>query len=452
MTTVFKLPSEILLDVFSLAIRNSHIPHLTFTTGNIFQDCVALINISRVCRRWRELALTDPSFWSSIHIHLDDPTAETLRQAAYFADVCYSRSKDLPLTIFITLANLSDLRIAHLLLQSVISHEARWTRIAINLTPNPRSPESSAIPFPESHDGATEEHDLSLRNAGSSHLKEFQCNLGTLFTYSMTEPLPALESLKITCYKLTGCLYTLTKWLPLAPNLQELDLTVHYDCFVAYCTERNEQAWMTAAQETRVRPHFVLPALRTLNAWAPLIPYFTCPALERYVMDMISWRSQDLINYLEFIERSGAPSSFRTIEIRRPNDLLNIAPVRAYFVQSITNVVVISPGELFFDFFLERSEDGQDFAILPGLEYLEITGFVDAYFGHFSTLVTSRWDIGAPRRALKSVKLEDCFWSSPIPELLLSPTRAGIDLTLVEERWREIARCVNEGLLLSICE
>ncbi|KLO08722.1 hypothetical protein SCHPADRAFT_1000756 [Schizopora paradoxa] len=458
MTTIFKLPSEILFFVFSLAVRNSHIPHLILTTGNDFKDCVTLINISRVCRRWRELALTDPSFWSSIHIHLDDPTAETLRQATYFADVCFSRSKKLPLTVSITLANLSDLRVAHPLMYMVISHEPRWSRIAINLTPNRRSPESSisrivdlpncrspestAITFPESRNRASEQQYLELRNAGSSHLKEFQFNLGSLFTYSMTEPLPTLESLRITCYKLTGCMYTLTKWLPLAPNLQELELTVHYDCFFAYAAKQNEQAWMTAAQETRVRPHFVLPTLRTLNVWAPLIPYFTCPGLETYVMEKISWQAQDLTNYLEFVERSGTPPSFRSIEIKTPPSLLDAAHVRGYFLPTITNLRVMSPSELFFTILFERTqEDGVNGPnVLPELEHVEVTNCRDSCLPYVSVLITSRWDFGAPHRTLKSVKLNRCFTSSPVPEALLSPPCDGIDLTGVREDWREIAR------------
>ncbi|KLO08706.1 hypothetical protein SCHPADRAFT_944210 [Schizopora paradoxa] len=447
MTPVLNLPGEIICDIFSLTIQNSRIFPDVFKSGNTFQDCVSLIDISLICRKWREIALTNPTLWSSILIHSDNPTAESLRQVTHFANICFTRSKYLPLTIVITLTNIFEIRFAHPLMHAVISHENRWSRIAINIIPHPVSPESPAIIGEE---GSTGVQALSLGNARSSNLREFHFNLGSLFTYSMTEPLPALESLKITCYKLNGCLYTLTKWLPLSLNLQEFECTAHYDRFVAWTVKQNEQAWLTAARDARARPHFILPTLRTLNVWAPLIPYLTCPVLEKYVMDMISWRPQDLTDFLEFIERSSPP--LRTIEVKRGHSFMDIPSVRGYFLLNVTNLLVTAPDYTFFDMFSDRSADGLGFLLLPGLEHLEITACDGCYRQDLSILIASRWNIGASRRALRSVKLRECFKLSPIPELLLSPPSDGIDLTRVEGKWREIARCVNEGLLLSICE
>ncbi|KLO08720.1 hypothetical protein SCHPADRAFT_598395 [Schizopora paradoxa] len=452
MTYIFSLPGEVLCDIFSLIIQNSRVFPDVFKTGNTFQDCVSLINLSRVCRRWREIALSDSSLWSSIFILLDNPAAKTLRQAAYFADTCLSRSNGLPLTCAISLSNLDSLRLARPLILTLISHEDRWSRIAINFTPSTRPFRSAEIAFPESEDsdGATGEHDLLLRYAGSSHLKEIHSDLAPWFTYSLHSPLPALSTLRLTCFTLIGCVYTLANWLPLTPNLQELELTINHNRFVAYGAEPNEQVWKVAERDVTHRPHFVLPALRTLNIWAPLIPFFTCPALERYVMEKILWHAQDLTNYLEFIERSGNPPSFRSIEIKESDSLLDIAYVHGYLLPTITNLRVISHSNIFFMLSEQSEEDGVvRFSVLPALEYLEITDWRDACLPYFSSLLTSRWDIGVPHRTLKTVKLKQHFEASPVPELLLSPPSDGIDLTQVREDWREIARCVNEGLLLS---
>ncbi|KLO08710.1 hypothetical protein SCHPADRAFT_597994 [Schizopora paradoxa] len=432
-----------------MTARSRNLPKI-FKAGNNFQDCVALIDISRVCRRWREIALTDSSLWSSIYIHLDNPTAASFQKTTYFADTCLWRSLDLPLTIVVTLTNLSELRPAYPLMHAVIAHEVRWSRIAVNLTSHPQSPESNVILISESDDEFTGIRGLSLRTAGSSNLKEFQSNMGPLFTYSMTQPLPALESLKISCCDLLDSIYTLTKWLPLASNLHELEIKVTFDRFISNASEQNQPIWLVAAAQTQVCPHFVLPSLQTLNIWTRLLPYFTCPALEKYVMEMLSWRAQDLTEYLEFVERSGTPPSFRTIEIIKQDDLLDIEYVRGSFLPTITSLYVTSPGRTFFEMFLERFPGGGDFRLLPGLEHLEVTACRSRYRLELSVLVASRWNIGASRRTLRSVKLKECFRLSPMLKLLLSPPRDGIDLTRVEWIWREIARCVNEGLFLSV--
>ncbi|KLO08712.1 hypothetical protein SCHPADRAFT_598035 [Schizopora paradoxa] len=243
-------------------------------------------------------------------------------------------------------------------------------------------------------------------------------------------------------------MYALTKWLPLAPNLQELEVTMSFDRFDAYTAGPNDRIWKAAARGTTETPHFVLPTLRTLSAWAALIRNFTCPALERYVMEKFTRHDKYLTDYLEFVKRSGAPPSFRTLEIRSSEN----SPVLGYFLSTITNLLITSPDKSIFTVFSERSQgDGVlGFVILPALEYLEITNCRDDCLPHLSSLVTSRWDICIAHRTLKSLKLIQCFASSPVPELLLSPPTGGIDLTQVGDNWREIARCVNEGLLLSI--
>ncbi|KLO08719.1 hypothetical protein SCHPADRAFT_598383 [Schizopora paradoxa] len=448
MAAIVDLVDDTLCDIFSLTIQNTRVYPSIFTTGNNFQDCVSLIDISRVCRRWREVALTDSSLWSSIYILLDNPTAKTLRQATCFASICLARSKDLPLTCAISITdfkNLDHLPFAYPLVQTLISHEARWSQIAFNLTPSPgfRSSKSSAKSISKSG------YSSPLRTAGAGLLKEFQFSPGPWLTYSMAEPLPAMESLKTTSYKVYGCMYTLMKWLPLTPNLSELELRMGDEYFHAYIAKQDEEFWMAAAQETEVRPHFVLPNLRTLTIWPTLFPYLTCPALEKYVIERSSSRHQDVTNYFDFIKRSGTPSSFRTIEIRKQDDELYIADVQDYFLPTITNFSITSPGKNFYETFSERSPDGNGFRLLPMLEHLEITDCADVRLPLLSSILTSRWDIRVPQRTLKSVKLNRRFTISSIPEILLSPPSKGIDVTQVGEDWREIARCVNEGLSLS---
>ncbi|KLO08726.1 hypothetical protein SCHPADRAFT_908413 [Schizopora paradoxa] len=245
MTPINDLPNEILCDIFSSAIQNSRVLPEIFKTGNNFHDCVALIDISRVCHLWREVALTDASIWSSIYILLDNPDAETLHQATYFISICFARSKDLPLICAISISDLDDLRFAYPLVQTLISHEARWSRISINITPRPCSlPKSPAISIPKND----EENDLQLKDAGAGLLKEFHFNLGAWLTYSLHSLLPALSTLHLTCCMPRGCMYTLMKWLPFTPNLQELVLKVDNNRFIAFA-DQNDQACKATMSE-----------------------------------------------------------------------------------------------------------------------------------------------------------------------------------------------------------
>ncbi|KLO06049.1 hypothetical protein SCHPADRAFT_946412 [Schizopora paradoxa] len=170
MSSVANLPDEILGDVISLAIKNWRVFPDIFKTENDFKDCVALIDISQVCRRWREVAMTDPALWSSLYIHLQRPSTELLRQVAYFAGVCLARSQEIPLTCAITISSLFDIGRVQPLILALVAHEARWSRIAINFTP--RSPYSmSNIPRPGIIANMSVDNIVYLKTAGADHLK-----------------------------------------------------------------------------------------------------------------------------------------------------------------------------------------------------------------------------------------------------------------------------------------
>ncbi|KLO04683.1 hypothetical protein SCHPADRAFT_896846 [Schizopora paradoxa] len=443
MASIGDLPDEILSDVFSLVIHNSRIFPNAFKTENTFRECVVLIDISRVCRRWRKVALTNPSLWSTLCVHLHDPSVKTLRQAAKFAEFCLARSQNHPLTCAITISHLKDLWLAHPLMQVVASHQSHWSRIAVDITPLPQPPEGASV------DANAEEHSIVLKNVGARTLKEFRSNIGSWLEYSMSEPLPALQSLRIVGYPFTGCIYHLAKWLPLAPNLLELEVTFGDDRFSKHASEHKKRVEGATRREMGRNPHFLLPNLRSLNVWPLLLPYLTCPSLERYVMEYIPWNPKNSRNFVEFIERS-APSTLRTLEMKSSSSFLTIRPVLDYLLPTITHLLVTSPGEVFFNIFSGRSKDGLGFRLLPGLEHLEITNCADICLPFFLRLVTARWDIGVPHRTLKSVRLKKCFEDIAIPEILLSPPSGGIDLTQVEEKWRVMARIVNEGFLISV--
>ncbi len=134
--TIMQLPDETIGDIFRLTIL---ISGPAFNGGNDLLDCIALIDISRVCCLWREISLADPTLWTTFCIRLRNPSADTLRKAMFYVDAVLGRSEALPLTCSIVIADLSDLQLAHPFVRALTSHETRWERVQINVTPPSKS-------------------------------------------------------------------------------------------------------------------------------------------------------------------------------------------------------------------------------------------------------------------------------------------------------------------------
>ncbi|KLO13695.1 hypothetical protein SCHPADRAFT_348746 [Schizopora paradoxa] len=118
MSAVQFLPVEILRTIFLLVMQNSRYCNPVFKTGDTFLDCVVLIDLTRVCRRWREIALADPTLWMTLHVSLRDPPILRLLQVADFVSACLERSENLPLTCYISISITGLLETAIPLLES----------------------------------------------------------------------------------------------------------------------------------------------------------------------------------------------------------------------------------------------------------------------------------------------------------------------------------------------
>lgn len=132
---ITRLPVETMLNIFLLAIQNSHPSTDTFHTGSRLLDCVSLIDISRVCRRWRDLALADATLWAAPYVYLNGPSTKTMRLATYFVKLCFQRSRGLPLNFSIIISKLKgvwQLHVLQSLWDAVVDHKDRWERIHID--------------------------------------------------------------------------------------------------------------------------------------------------------------------------------------------------------------------------------------------------------------------------------------------------------------------------------
>lgn len=202
--------------------RNINIPPSCFPDRNLKTTFLnrhanvplptTLINIASVCRRWREVALSDPFLWSTLFLSLN-PTDETLRRAIKTLDRCLERSKNIPFSCFITSGydhfdeSHNDLVIR--LSAALFHHQKRWKDIQIHLPYNliEESKENGDILF------SLQAEDLGMLQTISVQ--------GT-WMYSMrgSHCLSSLTSLKLYLSNETD----VKDWLLLSPNLEKLSV------------------------------------------------------------------------------------------------------------------------------------------------------------------------------------------------------------------------------------
>lgn len=132
-----------------------------------------VITISHVCRKWRELAVRDPSLWASFEVAFDlhhsscgrgrcrDRMFADLRARIQRASAVLSRSGSLPLTIYITVSgDPIDYAVAALA-DALIPHAPRIERLGVYSSSSTIAAVLSALPpLPELH---------------TLHMSSFQC-------------------------------------------------------------------------------------------------------------------------------------------------------------------------------------------------------------------------------------------------------------------------------------
>lgn len=119
-------------------------------------------------------------------------------------------------------------------------------------------------------------------------MEEFHFNLAFWFVYSMSTPFRALETLKIA---VVNDVYALAHWLSLAANLLHLEVSMDESRYPF----GTKQPAIEDGDEGRIT--FTLAKLQTLNVPIILLQNFICPALKKFIMNSITWRTVDLIYF-----------------------------------------------------------------------------------------------------------------------------------------------------------
>ncbi|KAK7469059.1 hypothetical protein VKT23_003552 [Stygiomarasmius scandens] len=140
---VRKLPTEILLDIFSLLCVDS--PGLSITIADNGKDIISLptLTIASTCSHWRNITLSHPVLWSNISVRLEDQKWDI--QGLLNLYLKHSRPAMLSLTVTI-LKDIYDherdeyverlLHDSELIFRSFLNETTRWYRISFEMDPS----------------------------------------------------------------------------------------------------------------------------------------------------------------------------------------------------------------------------------------------------------------------------------------------------------------------------
>ncbi|KAF7376131.1 hypothetical protein MSAN_00028000 [Mycena sanguinolenta] len=130
---VRRLPADIMAEIFAACMppdRNA-----------IMSAAEAPLLLCRVCRAWRDVALSTPRLWASLHtvahgnIRADGPDSK-LQKVVKAIDSWLSRSGVLPLSISLVRSWTSKEVDFHPFLETLIRYSSRWRRIRFELEPS----------------------------------------------------------------------------------------------------------------------------------------------------------------------------------------------------------------------------------------------------------------------------------------------------------------------------
>ncbi|KAF9060361.1 hypothetical protein BDP27DRAFT_769539 [Rhodocollybia butyracea] len=204
------LPSEVLTEIFQLAIETSSKPGITYSSTSLeptkLSGCIFLL--TWICFWWRNEALSYPTFWSRIMVY-DPSHARLTTEVTAFLTECILRSGvSVPLSIEISLQSDES---PPAVIDMLVARDHRW-RLATLSFGSPRQI-ATTFPFEPSATHFPLLKNLSFRSYNHSSIGSVQnpileCHppLQTLELSVLSESYPDvigsrnLEALKVGCY------------------------------------------------------------------------------------------------------------------------------------------------------------------------------------------------------------------------------------------------------------
>jgi len=257
--SILQLPVEIACRIFTISVHAECPPFMLpgpeFKAGSSKIGYISPDDIASVCRRWREIALSDPSIWSTLFLSLGRPTEKSLRRAIRVLDHCLERSGGMPFSCFITFGFVerSNYHLALRLLCALLEHQERWR--AIEIRP------SFALLYDLDNNNDLPYFMLRVEDLGN--LEKLSLGRTHAFRFFGLSHLPSLTSLELDMHHDSGTI----EWLLRSPNIEKLYIS-------AEASDGDD--WDSTRRPT------TLAKLRYLKLDAPLssLQLLDCPALE----------------------------------------------------------------------------------------------------------------------------------------------------------------------------
>ncbi len=399
--SILQLPVETACRIFSFSVHAEcppfTLPGPEFEAGSSKIGYISPDDIASVCRRWREIALSDSSIWSTLFLSLDRPTDNSLRRAIKLLDHCLERSGNMPFSCFIIFGfgigsvEHSNHHLALRLLCTLLEHQKRWRDIEIR-PPNTLLDDlnylNDDIDLPYFMLRVEDLGKLGKLSVGRTHTFRF-CGLSLL---------PSLTSLEL--YMRHGS--DAIEWLLRSPSIEKLHISA----------ERSDgDDW----DSTR-RPA-TLAKLRYLKLDTSLssLQLLDCPVLED--LSVREPEYEHMSHFHNFISRCPPLNTLRIQSVWGIFD----QGMREYLAVSLPRNLSCDCGGSGYDssaafaisLFKALSEkrgdsstaDSSAFLILPELESLEL---IDSALSLADVLefIVDRWN--AMERRLKLVKVVRC--------------------------------------------
>ncbi|KAJ7188827.1 hypothetical protein C8R46DRAFT_30773 [Mycena filopes] len=125
---VLTLPTEIISEIFT-----QFLPPYPLCPPLVGLSSPALL--TRVCRRWRKIALGTPALWKAVDLHLDDGGIVVYAQV-HMANIWSERSRSRPMSMQIR-SEYHDSEVSSLI-ETVVFHRARWEHLSMALERIPK--------------------------------------------------------------------------------------------------------------------------------------------------------------------------------------------------------------------------------------------------------------------------------------------------------------------------
>ncbi|KLO09536.1 hypothetical protein SCHPADRAFT_943589 [Schizopora paradoxa] len=413
---IYKLPLETLFHIFAFLLPNSnaeaHLPLTDEASVDGFFKTMAPYNISRVCRSWRNIVVTNGAFWSEFTLKFHDPSSRVVKKAKSFVLLHLERSQSLPLSCTISLTRTFDDGASNEIAGIMVQHQRRWRKMQLwfDFQDSPcalgcvrderRFKEASEQDKPACSEtlfcprvrrfpyDVKPKGDTKLWSRDMSLLEELSINQVSLYQYrgdSKAEyagELAPMMSVHLLDLEMPERYDKVALWLQLIPNIKEFRLAFH----------SSDPRWYRRPNDFRVQPlHLdnlqILTVDRCVSrewdsgqlasaakASAFVVRYLTCPSLTQLSVRLAG---DDAIHHLrDFFHRSAPSLNYLDLHILdRPSNgeagqviLLDRVIASLQLLSSITSLRLASRSIDSVDRLLEELRST---TLLPSLEEIE---------------------------------------------------------------------------------